>query len=552
MLSHLFISNYALIEKLDIDFPRGFITITGETGAGKSVLLGAIGLLMGNRADISALSISSSKCIIEGMFEINDYHLKPLFEELDLDYEDQTIIRREITPAGKSRAFLNDTPVSLKILKQVGEKLMDIHAQFSTLQLADESGHLKYLDKFANIENEQENYSLAFRQWSKLVSDLKKLQQEAEESNKEEDYLRFSLDQLNEIDLNVINQNELEEKRKVLENSEAIKATLYASANNLVNDDDNLVSSLKKVLRDLSGIASYSEKYSQLADRLDSIIIEVDDIGADIDTLNEELTVNPVELEEVQQLLDTIYRLQQKFHVATVEELVTIRDDMEQKLSRVDSFDRIINEKEKAIAVAFETLKKEGAKLSSKRVSASKEFAKCITQLLEYVNLNGADFNVLINHHEEPAKDGFETASFMFSANKGIEAAEIGKVASGGELSRLMLAVKAVISKKNTLPTIIFDEIEAGVSGAAAGKIASVLAEMGKSMQVITITHLPQIASKGICQFKVSKYSDQNKTTSRLELLSATERVNELAVMLSDGQITSQSLENAKSMLNIR
>ncbi len=551
MLSHLFISNYALIEKLDINFPRGFITITGETGAGKSVLLGAIGLLMGKRADISALNIYSTKCIIEGMFEIKDYNLKELFQSLDLDYDDQTIIRREISPSGKSRAFLNDTPVALKDLKQIGEKLMDIHGQFSSLQLVDEAGHLAYVDKYANSYPELKSYSQVYSLWCEAKRKLEVIRLEAELSKKEEDYLRFSLNQMNEINLDTIDQVELEEKKRLLENSETIKTTLYSSAHKIVNEEDNIVDSLKQVQRDIAGITSYSSKYQQLNDRIESVIIEADDIGTELDALNDNLIVDPNELDQVQQILDVLYRLQQKFSVDNIDDLIAIKNEMEAKLQRMDSFEIDIHQAEKNIDDAYSEVQRKGSELTKKRTLASTSFAKEISGFLEFVNLKGAEFKVHLNTFEEPRKEGFETASFLFSANKGISATEIGKMASGGEISRLMLAVKAVISKKNTLPTIIFDEIEAGVSGAAAGKIAAVLSDMGKSMQVITITHLPQIASKGICQFMVAKSSEGIKTTSTLKRLSTEERINELAVMLSDGEITSQSMENAKAMLNI-
>ncbi|PID94966.1 MAG: DNA repair protein RecN [Bacteroidetes bacterium] len=549
MLSHLSISNYALIEKLDMDFPRGFITITGETGAGKSVLLQAIGLLMGKRADTSSLNYHDQKCIIEGTFEVASYKLQSFFTSLDLDYEDSTIIRREITPSGKSRAFLNDTPVSLKMLKQVGERLMDIHAQFSSLKLMEEEMHLTYLDQYAVNGALLEEYREAYTHWRALKEELRQLHGEAERARKEEDYLRYTLTQLQEAKLESMDQEELEASRKMLENSETIKTTLFSCASRLVNEEENLVSSLKQLHKELLRIAPYSSSYEELARRMESIAIEADDMGSELDALNEALEVDPQRLEEVNALLDRLYRLQHKFHVSSVSALIEIRDDTAQQLRKVSRYDDHIKALEKAIDTAFREVCERGEQLTARRREASTSFAREIAEHLAWVNLDEATFFVSFDRSEEPEAHGFDYPYFMFSANKGIPPAKLGKVASGGELSRIMLAVKAVISKKTTLPAILFDEIETGVSGAAAGKIASLLMKMGERMQVITITHLPQIASKGMVHYKVSKHSDEHKTISCLKRLSHEERIHELASMLSNGEVTAESFENAKSML---
>jgi DNA repair protein RecN (Recombination protein N) len=552
MLSHLFIANYALIEELNIDLPEGFLSITGETGAGKSILLGAIGLLSGNRADTSVLNINTSKCIIEGTFEIKQYELKALFESMELDYDDQTIIRREITPSGKSRAFINDTPVPLKDLKQIGERLMDIHGQFSSLELANSVSHLRLLDNYAQVTIEISDYRKAFENWKSAQQNLNKLLLEAENAKKEEDYLRFSVQQLREVDLDNLNQQFLEEKRTVLEHSETIKSTLFSLAGELSENDNNLLERIAGLQKEMEAISKYSSKYEQIAQRLESISIETEDISREIISLNEDLRLDPDELMDVQEKIDKIYSLQHKFSCNSIEELIAIRDEIGIKLSRTENFDFLIKEAEKKISATYEILKSKAKALSAKRESAIKPFTDSVSGLLTFVNLEDAVFRIHKELLPEPGISGMEKITFLFSANKGIDASDLGKTASGGELSRLMLAVKAVISDKNALPTIIFDEIEAGVSGSTAGKIATVLSNMGKSMQVITITHLPQIAAKSACQYKVSKTTTDEKTVSQMYKLSQEERIEELAEMLSDGAVSPHARENARVLLNSR
>jgi len=552
MLSHLFIANYALIEELNIDLPDGFLSITGETGAGKSILLGAIGLLSGNRADTSVLNINTSKCIIEGTFEIKQYKLKELFDSLEIDYDDQTIIRREITPSGKSRAFINDTPVPLKDLKQIGERLMDIHGQFSSLELANSVSHLHLLDNYARNADQLTDYRVAYDNWKLSQKEFNNLHLEAENAKREEDYLVFSAQQLREVDLDNINQQSLEEKRTVMEHSETIKSTLYSLAGELAENDDNLLERIAGLQKNMEAISRYSSQYDQIAKRLKSISIEAEDIGREIISLNEELNLDADELMDIQEKIEKIYSLQHKFRCNSVEELISIREEIEKKLSRTESFDFLIKEAEKKISANYDILISKAKALSDTRDNSIRPFTDEVSGLLAFVNLEDADFQLKKELLPEPGMNGFEKITFLFSANKGIEASDLGKTASGGELSRLMLAVKAVISEKNALPTIIFDEIEAGVSGSTAGKIATVLSNMGKSMQVITITHLPQIAAKSASQYKVSKKTSGEKTVSYMYQLSKDERIEELAEMLSDGAISPHARENARVLLNSR
>ncbi len=549
MLSHLYISNYALIENLDIDFPNGFISITGETGAGKSILLGAIGLLTGNRAENAALKVKDNKCIIEGTFEIKNYNLQNLFRKLDVDYDHQSIIRREITPSGKSRAFINDTPVALKDLKILGDKLMDIHSQFSTLHLADNSYQIALLDRYAGTNNELMQYHDALNQWRQAKQDLETLQEAGIRARREEDYLRFSLQQLSGIDLQKIKLQEIEEEKRILENSETVKMVLYNASETLLNSENAIITMLRSMQKEINGISALSSSFMFISDRLESLIVECDDLGHEMENLNDDVAIDPQRLENIQNELDVIYALMQKFNASGIDELLAIRVATEEKLLKIDSFSTEIIAATNAVASSYEKLLEVMGRLSEKRKKAIPGLTKAVLKNLKAVNLDNATFSIEIKATQEPGRDGGDNVRFLFSANKGVEMNDIQKVASGGELSRLMLSLKAVLTEKETLPTIIFDEIESGVSGIAAGKIADLLGNMGSSMQVIAITHLPQLAAKSQAQYHVYKDNSNNKTYSNIKYLSKEERINELSIMLSDGNISEQAVENAKALL---
>ncbi|HPE87367.1 MAG: DNA repair protein RecN [Bacteroidales bacterium] len=549
MLSHLFITNYALIDKLDIDFPEGFISITGETGAGKSILLGAIGLILGNRADTSVLHDLNKKCIIEGTFFIENYSLQSFFYAVDIDYEPHTIVRREILPAGKSRAFINDTPVSLKDLKALGDRLIDIHGQFSTLRLADTTVQLSMIDEYAQSAALLTDYQSALSALNTQKKELKEIEEKVLLAKREEDYLLFAIQQIEEVNADVSDIHTLESRRKVLENAESIKSTLYYAAGQLYSNEENIVSTMNSIHRNLNAIASLDPKYNALNNRIASLAIETSDIGFELENLNNELVIDPREIEMLTERLDQIYALQHKFQVNTMEELLLLHSEMKTKISQLEAYDDKINDLRQRISLAEKKVEEVGSNLSRLRNNAINPFCAAIRCLLDQVNLSDASFSVQNVKMQEPGKEGYDQVSFLFSANKGVAPAEIHKVASGGELSRLMLAIKAVLSGKKKLPTILFDEIESGVSGAAAGKIAGVLADMGKTMQVIAITHLPQIAGKSTHQYHVTKKTPLKKTYSEMRLLNPDERIEALALMLSDGHVTVQARDNARAIL---
>ena len=550
MLSHLFVSNYALIDQLDIDFPEGFITITGETGAGKSILLGAIGLILGSRADITNLRNPEKKCIIEGHFNIEAYHLQKDFDDLDIDYDHFTIIRREITPQGKSRAFINDTPTNLKSLKVIGSKLMDIHSQFNALELSNNDFQLALLDSYANTEKELSNYRKALTYQNAISSELDELKQSALEARREEDYLNFSIEQLENANIHKLDQLALENRKKILENSEDIKSVLYRSSMDLFHADDNINTRLTALIREIMSISDYNEEYRNLFDRLESIRIELDDLNGEIDSLENACIYDPEELHDITASLDSIYSLQLKFKVASLADLIDLLEEMKKRVSAIDRFDDQIKELEKKLEIAELEVRKSGNMLSKKRGEACIPFSTHVSTFLRRVNLNNARF--VVNHivGEKPQRNGFDNISILFSANMGVEPGEISKVASGGELSRLMLAIKAVLASKKSLPTIIFDEIEAGVSGGVAGNVSNVLADMSKKMQVFAITHLPQLAGKSNTQYRVSKTQSNNVTISVMHKLNYQQRVEELALMLSNGKITDEARANAITMLS--
>ena len=550
MLSHLFVSNYALIDQLDIDFPEGFITITGETGAGKTILLGAIGLILGSRADIYNLRNPAKKCVIEGHFNIEAYHLQRDFEELDIDYDHFTIIRREITPQGKSRAFVNDTPTNLKSLKVIGGKLMDIHSQFNALELSNNDFQLSLLDSYANTDAVLAKYKKALAHQNAIVRELDDLKQSALEAGREEDYLNFSIQQLENANIHKLDQQALENRKKILENSEAIKSVLYKSSFDLFHSEDNISARMATLSREIMSISDYNEEYRNLFNRLESIRIELDDLNGDLDNLENGCIYDPEELFEITASLDAIYSLQLKFHVSSLDDLIALKMDMQRRISAINSFDTKISQLEKKLEIAEIEVRNTGDLLSQKRGEACLPFSKHVSTLLGKVNLKNARFAV--NHRvvERPQRNGFDEVSILFSANTGVKPGEISKVASGGELSRLMLAIKAVLASKKSLPTIIFDEIDAGVSGGVAGNVSNVLADMSKKMQVFAITHLPQIAGKSRTQYRVSKKINENVTISVMHKLSDQQRVEELALMLSNGKITDEARANAITMLS--
>ena len=549
MLTHLSIQNYALINQLTIDFTKGLSIITGETGAGKSILLGALGLVMGNRADLSSLKDTEKKCVIEAQFSLEGHDLQELFEELDVDYEVETIIRREILPSGKSRAFVNDTPVTLSVLSALKTKLIDIHSQHQTLQLSDVSFQFSVIDALAKNQAKIASYKRGLKAYSKLKKELKALQEETEKSKEQYEYNLHLFNELEEAKLQVGEQEVLEEKLDKLNNIEEIKLNLSEALGVSVNEEIGIQTLLLSLENKLQKISSYSKEYEELANRVTSVKIELDDVVTELESANEEVEFNPNEIEELNDRLQLIYNLQKKHSVATITELQEIYESLSEKVAQVEDAGGLIAKKEAEIKEVAQKLDEVAKMITTSRNKVIPKLKKEIEYLLSELGMPNARFAIELRPSEEYLSNGKDALEFLFSANKGGNFGELKKVASGGELSRIMLSIKKILSENIQLPTIIFDEIDTGVSGEVSNKIAKIMQDMGVNMQVITITHLPQIASKGVQHYKVFKGEEAGVTTSNLKLLSESERIREIAEMLSGKDVSESALTHAKELL---
>ena len=552
MLRSLYIQNYALIEKLDIDFGSGFSVITGETGAGKSIILGAIGLLLGQRADVKSIRRGAAKCVIEARFEIAGYGMQPFFEENELEYEDECILRREVYASGKSRAFINDTPASLVQMKELGEQLIDVHSQHQNLLLNKEGFQLNVLDILAHDEEELAAYQSLHREWKQAQRDLENLIALAGQNKADEDYIRFQLEQLEDAHLTAGEQEELEQEADTLSHAEEIKAGLFRAGQVMNSDEGGLLSALKECLNTMSGLQKVYPSAGELAERLESSYIELKDISQEISGKEEEVEFNPARLEEVNDRLNLIYTLQQKHRVSTVGELLALADDYAAKLSNITSSDEQIEELKSRSESLYNKVKKQAAVLTELRTAAAREVEKQMAARLIPLGMPNVRFRVEIGTRKEPGAHGADTVGFLFSANKNGALQNISSVASGGEIARVMLSVKAMIAGAVKLPTIVFDEIDTGVSGEIADRMADIMQEMGDSdRQVISITHLPQIAARGRAHYKVYKQDNETETNSHIRRLTDEERVEEIAHMLSGATLTEAALNNAKALLGI-
>lgn len=552
MLRSLYIQNYALIEKLDIDFGSGFSVITGETGAGKSIILGAIGLLLGQRADVKSIRRGAAKCVIEARFEIAGYGMQPFFEENELEYEDECILRREVYASGKSRAFINDTPASLVQMKELGEQLIDVHSQHQNLLLNKEGFQLNVLDILAHDEDELAAYQSLHREWKQAQRDLENLIALAGQNKADEDYIRFQLEQLEDAHLTAGEQEELEREADTLSHAEEIKAGLFRAGQVMNSDEGGLLSALKECLNTMSGLQKVYPSAGELAERLESSYIELKDISQEISGKEEEVEFNPARLEEVNDRLNLVYTLQQKHRVSTVDELLALADDYAVKLSNITSSDEQIEELKSRSEALYNKVKKQAAVLTELRTAAAREVEKQMAARLIPLGMPNVRFRVEIGTRKEPGAHGADTVGFLFSANKNGALQNISSVASGGEIARVMLSVKAMIAGAVKLPTIVFDEIDTGVSGEIADRMADIMQEMGDSdRQVISITHLPQIAARGRAHYKVYKQDNETETNSHIRRLTDEERVEEIAHMLSGATLTEAALNNAKALLGI-
>jgi len=550
MLLSLTIKNYALIESLEIDFSDEFSIITGETGAGKSILLGALGLVLGNRADLSVLKDKEQKCVIEAHFLLKNYDLQGFFIENDLDYEDQSIIRREILPSGKSRAFINDSPANLNILQELSGFLIDIHSQHQTREILNEEYQLEIIDAISNNSDILVKYSQELKQFNTIKKQLSLFKTEKETLSKEQEYNSFLLNELLLANLKEGEQELLEDELEQLSNVEFIGESLD-KALQISNDEQvGILINLNEVKQSLQKIAGLSKNYLDVSERVNSIQIEFQDIINECSSLSEKVINNPERLEEVNTKLQSIYTLQKKHQVNSVEDLIAIREDLDTKVMKVDDLDFQINKLEIEVAEAQSRVDEYANQLSERRISNTSHLSTQIEAILSSLGMSDAQIQFNISQTDSYFKSGKDTIETLFTSNKGMQLGMLKKVASGGEMSRIMLAIKAVMANYTKLPSIIFDEIDTGVSGEIAIKIGEIMKEMSKNMQVFAITHLPQIAAKGTQHYKVYKFTENETTVSELKLLAQNERINEIAEMLSGKSISDSALNHAKALLN--
>lgn len=550
MLRSLYIQNYALIEKLDIRFETGFSVITGETGAGKSIILGAIGLLLGQRSDVKSIRIGATKCVIEARFDISSYRMESFFEENELEYEPDCILRREVYSSGKSRAFINDSPASLTQMKELGEQLIDVHSQHQNLLLNKEGFQLNVLDILAHNDVVFEEYRRLYIHWKQLEKELVELIALAEKSKADEDFVRFQLDQLEEAQLEGGEQEELEQESETLNHAEEIKAGLYRVEQLLASDEGGLLLALKESLHILQGLQKVYQPAGELAERIESTYIELKDISHEVGAIGEGIEFNPARLDEVNNRLNLIYSLQQKHRVQTLEELIELTEEYRRKLSDITSYDDRIGELTLQRDTQYNKVKAQAALLTKARVLAAAEVERQMASRLVPLGMPNVRFQVEMGFRKEPGLHGEDTVSFLFSANKNGSLQQIASVASGGEIARVMLSIKAMIAGAVKLPTIVFDEIDTGVSGEIADRMADIMQEMGEqNRQVISITHLPQIAARGRAHYKVYKKDNDTETNSHIRRLADEERVEELAQMLSGSILTDAALNNARVLL---
>lgn len=552
MLKQLYIKNFTLIDELNIQMHPGFSVITGETGAGKSIILGAIGLLLGNRADSKSIKAGRDRCVIEAHFDLSKYDMQQFFTDNDIDEDlSDTIIRRELTAAGKSRAFINDTPVSLTKMRELGEQLVDIHSQHQNLLLQKEDFQLNVVDIIAQDEKQRKNYETAYNQYKQANQKLNALKAEIEKNRENEDFLRFQFKELDEAQLQNGEQEELEQEYEMLSHSEDIKTALYQADNHLSGDDGNIIERLKQASEQLANIKDVYPEVTELLERIDSSYIELKDIAQEINGLTDHVEFDPARLETINERLDKLNSLQQKFHVRDLGELIETYHQLKEQLSHIDHSDEDVEALEQEVAQLLEKAQKQAKELTAIRTKAAQKVEEEMKQRLIPLGIPNVRFSISLT--EKPlSHDGGDKVSFLFSANKSTPLQPVTQVASGGEIARVMLSLKAMISGAVKLPTIIFDEIDTGVSGKIAEKMAQIMVEMGNhERQVLSITHLPQIAAMGSHHYKVSKEETDEGTISRMTELSQQERIQEIAQMLSGSDVSEAALANAKELLRI-
>ena len=553
MLKHLYIKNFTLIDTLDIDLYPGFSVITGETGAGKSIILGAIGLLLGQRADLKAIKQGADKCTIEAHFDLSRYQMDDFFAENDIENDpDDCIIRRELTATGKSRAFINDTPVQLSQLKELGERLIDVHSQHQNLLLNKQDFQLNVVDIIASDKKELEQYQQTYTDLCTAEKELQQLQEDIERNRQNEDFLQFQYEELTTANLQEGELEELEQKSETMTHSEDIKSALYAADNALQTEETGILPALRSAISSLKGISHVFPDAKELTERMDSTYIELKDVAAEVSYQMEQVDFDPAELDTINYRLDKLYDLQKKYHAESIEELIAQRDDIKEKLSNIENSDETLAELQKKTAALKVQCNEQANNLTKLRTKAAKQIEQEMRDRLIPLGMPHVRFNISIQEGELE-RNGHDKVAFLFSANTSTPLQPVSQVASGGEIARVMLALKAMISGAVKLPTIIFDEIDTGVSGKMAEKMAEIMQEMGvHERQVISITHLPQIAAIGSVHYKVSKIETPQGTTSSMKELNAEERITEIAQMLSGSDVTDAAIQNAKELLKVK
>lgn len=550
MLKTLHISNYALITTLTIDFEAGMSVLTGETGAGKSIIIGALSLIQGQRADTRMVKEGTEKSIVEAEFDVKNYSLKSFFENNDLDYNDACLIRREIATNGKSRAFINDTPVPLNLLRELSDKLLDIHSQHENLLLSTENYQLMVVDAVAQNINELTDFKQSFTEWNEAKSDLNKLRKEADRRNADLDYLRFQLNQLDEAKLTVGEQTDLEAELEMLSHVEEIKSALGQADHLLTNEDTNVLKSVKDINVALRRINNYLPESTNWTERLEAVLIELKDMAADISLAQNKLEFNPERLEMLDNRLNLIYSLQKKFRVDTIEKLIELRESFRNQLNRIENMEEELIEAQKRVQACFQVMKINAETLTETRRKAIPAIEKYLVEQLHLLGMPDVRFVVSIMPATEYTEKGNDVVEFQFSANKNRSVQPVSLIASGGEVSRLMLAIKSLLIWQSDLPTIIFDEIDTGVSGEISGRMGEIMRKMSQSTQLIVITHLPQIASKGHTHYSVYKDNTGTQTETHIRRLTPDQRIKELASLLSGKTITEAAMMNARELLN--
>lgn len=550
MLKHLSITNYAIIEKLELSLAEGFTVITGETGAGKSILLGALSLILGQRADSSVLNDKEKKCIIEGEFDFSEAQYHHFFNKHELDYEPSNIIRREINAKGKSRAFINDTPVSLTVLKELTVQLIDIHSQHQTLQVQDRKYQIGVLDAFVGLDQLLATYKTKFEAYSIAKKELTTFIEKANKAKADVDYISFQVNEIEELKLKPNEKEKIEQELELINNAEEIKQVLENAEKSLINSDQSLLGEIKNITNTFTKITNCAPVYNALYQRLTSVVIELEDVAAEIEACNGELNFNPENLSFLNDRIGKIFSIEQKHNVSSTQEILELLETLSLSLETTNSYGERVVVLTNQLEVQHLELMKQALVISKKRMANFKGLSNEIIANLSHLGMDGARFEVQHQSLEELTTNGIDDITFLFSANKGVDLQELKKAASGGELSRLMLTIKAILAQNNKLSSIIFDEIDTGVSGDIANKMAMIMKQMSSNMQVLSITHLPQVAAKGDHHFRIFKENVNNKTKTSLVVLSQEDRVEELAKMLSGEKMSTAAKENALALLN--